>query len=262
MKKTALMIVCNGEPFIESQLVNLYKIVDEIIIVEGADKIFRQIIKSKSSTDNTVDVIKSFPDPDKKISLYQGDFPDKLKMSSFGCDKVTGDLIYQVDVDEFASHEMINKGFDILNNHECAQMPQRWYYKWGNTYLNGNRRYGSIEQPGRFFRNKKSDGLYISHIPWLGYRKFSNNQYIEASAAVIDGYGHHFLSIFRWQLSQKMKYYALRGDCSNDVASSKLKEFDSTEITDISKKEIKSYFGKVLEIDTNLEFKFKEASYA
>jgi predicted phosphodiesterase len=261
MKKSVLMIVCNGEPFIEPQLNNLYNIVDEIIIVEGADNIFRQIIKSKTSTDHTATIIKSFPDPDKKIQFYQGDFSDKLKMSSFGCDKITGDYIYQVDVDEFACAEVINKGFNLLDKYECVQMPQRWYYKWGNTYLAGNRREESIEQPGRFFQNKKSDGLYISHIPWLGYRKFIDNAYINAKTTVLDSHGHHFLSIFRWQLEQKMKYYALRGDCNNNDVNQKLKEFDSITINDIGAKKISSYYDKILKTSTHLLFKFKGAKY-
>lgn len=261
MKRSALVIVCNGEPFIKPQLDNLYNIVDEIVIIEGADDTLRKIIKSKTSTDDTIKTIKSYHDPDNKIKLFQGDFHNKVRMSATGCDNITGDLIYQVDVDEFANHDVIEKGFDILSKHDCALIPQRWYYKWGNTYLFGNDVYGSIDKPNRFFRNKKSDGLFISHIPRSGYRKFSDDKYIETESGTIDGFGHHFLSIFRWQLENKMKYYISRGDCGAEVLRTRMSEFDSIKENDINNKTVPSYYNKKLVIDNDLKFIFNSANY-
>lgn len=55
-------IVLNEEHNIYPLLENIYNVVDDIIIVDG------------KSTDKTVEKIKSFPDPDRKIKLYIFDF--------------------------------------------------------------------------------------------------------------------------------------------------------------------------------------------
>lgn len=251
MKKTAFMIVCNGEPFIQPQLLNIYSCVDEIVIVEGADKIFRQIINSINSTDDTIEIIKNFGDPENKIKLFQGDFESKIEMSKFGCSKITGDLIYQVDDDEFLSPINIEKSFELLENCECIKIPQRWYYKNENSYLCGNHQFETIAKPGRFFKN--INDLYISHIPWSGYRKISNDEFIEAARPkYLDGFGYHFLAIYEWQLKNKMKYYALRGDCGSEMIDIRLKEFRSAKIGD----KIESYYGATLKIDNNVPYKF------
>ena len=106
------MIVLNGEPFIEYNLISLYPHAHEILIVEGAVERFAHAATSDGhSVDNTVDIIRAFPDPDKKIKLiqYDGFWPEKDEMSNAYMDACTGDYIWQVDVDEFYKSEDIEK---------------------------------------------------------------------------------------------------------------------------------------------------------
>lgn len=106
------MIVLNGEPFIKYNLENLYPYAHEILVVEGAvGKFGHAATVDGHSIDDTVEIIKSFPDPEKKIKLIQRDgfWPEKDEMSNAYMEVCTGDYIWQVDADEFYKGEDIEK---------------------------------------------------------------------------------------------------------------------------------------------------------
>ena len=65
------MIVFNGDHVLKENLEPLYPFANQILITEGPVKHYRQLGYT-TSTDNTVDIIKSFPDPENKIKLFQG----------------------------------------------------------------------------------------------------------------------------------------------------------------------------------------------
>jgi len=106
------MIVLNGEPFIKYNLEALYPHAHEILIVEGAvEKFAHAATPDGHSLDNTVEIIKAFPDPEHKIKLIQRDgfWPEKDEMSNAYMEACTGDYIWQVDVDEFYKPEDFEK---------------------------------------------------------------------------------------------------------------------------------------------------------
>ncbi len=117
MKISFGMIVLNGEPFIRYNLENLYPHAHEILIVEGAVEKFKHAATPDGhSIDETVEIIKSFPDPENKIRLIQckGFWPEKDEMSNAYMENCTGDYIWQVDVDEFYKSEDILKIKEFL----------------------------------------------------------------------------------------------------------------------------------------------------
>ena len=122
------VFVCNGAQFIEAQLKHIYSMVDEIVIIEGADAIFQKVIGSRRSNDGTVKIVKNFADPDKKIKL-ENVSRNKNAMVRRGNVLCSGDLIYQVDVDEFLRHSVIDEAFDALSKHDTVMVPQRLYFK-------------------------------------------------------------------------------------------------------------------------------------
>ena len=106
------MIVVNGEPFIKYNLENLYPHAHEILIVEGAVEKYKHAATSDGhSLDDTVKIIREFPDPENKIKLIQcnGFWPEKDEMSNAYMERCTGDYIWQIDVDEFYHPEDIEK---------------------------------------------------------------------------------------------------------------------------------------------------------
>lgn len=225
MKKSALIIVCNGIPFIIPQLINIYNLVDEIIIVEGADNCYSKVIGSRRSTDKTVEAINDFDDCDNKIKLVQEEYNNKNEMVKLGTSLCTGDYIYQVDVDEFQPSETIELAFEMLKEAPSVRVPQRWYYKWCDVCLYTNRDEGIGAVPTRFWRNEK--GLYPSHIPWTGYRKMSDDSWLPCQSSYLPfgKFGRHYLLLFEFQLVSKLKYYQLRDGVNPKECEQRLDEW-------------------------------------
>ena len=230
MKRSAIVIVCNGEPFVIPQLCNIYNHVDEIIIAEGADSTFQKIIKSKRSTDGTIESLKKFKklyDIKNKITIIHTNC-NKNRMFE-ACNKIcAGDLIYQVDIDEFLTPETIELAFKGLESHNIVQVPQRWYYKSFDLYMSGRNDHSINSAPGRFYKNKISKGLVISHIPYGGYVN-PKGKFIASSSLALPFkyYAYHFLAVFRFQMINKMMYYHMRDNVPIKKVNKKIKEFDS-----------------------------------
>lgn len=104
IKVSYVMNVLNGEPFLGYQLASIYPYAHEIIITEGAYTRFAHAATPDGhSTDRTLQVIADFPDPQNKITLisHDGFWEDRCEMCNGFMEAVTGEVIWQVDVDEF-----------------------------------------------------------------------------------------------------------------------------------------------------------------
>jgi ADP-heptose:LPS heptosyltransferase/glycosyltransferase involved in cell wall biosynthesis/predicted O-methyltransferase YrrM len=109
-KFSFVMIVLNGMPFIEYSLKSIYEFAHEVIIVEGAvEKCMSAANPDGSSTDGTLEFIKSFPDPERKIELIQGRWPEKCEMQNVALRQVTGDYVWLIDSDEVYKTEHLKR---------------------------------------------------------------------------------------------------------------------------------------------------------
>ncbi|GAB4446620.1 MAG: glycosyltransferase family A protein [Anaerolineae bacterium] len=101
------MIVLNGEPFTRYNLRALYPFAHEIIVVEGAvEKARFAATPDGHSTDGTLEALRRFKeteDPDDKLQIVTRDgfWSEKDEQSQAYAARATGDLLWQVDVDEF-----------------------------------------------------------------------------------------------------------------------------------------------------------------
>ena len=96
-----IMIVLNGMPWVEYSLRSIYDFAHEIIVVEGAvEKAMFAANPDGSSKDGTVEFLRSFPDPQKKIRILQGQWPEKCEMQNTALSHVTGDYVWLIDSDE------------------------------------------------------------------------------------------------------------------------------------------------------------------
>lgn len=240
MERSAILIVCNGQPFITHQLRNIYDHVDEIIIVEGADHWFSQIIGSNRSNDGTLEAIKAFPDLDRKIKLIHVN-SNKNEMVKEGNRICRGKFIYQVDVDEFMPGEMIDQAFTALESYETVRVPQHWYYKWPDVYLESVKGDTVWFRPARFFHNHWDHGLVVSHIPCAGYYTMDGKWCDRGAVDALTGYARHFLALYRFQLVNKMKYYIARDGVSADTLNKRLSEFDQVVSGTVGMTRIPSY---------------------
>ena len=110
-----VMIVLNGMPFIEYSLKSVYDFAHEIIIIEGAvENCMFAANADGSSTDGTVEFIESFPDPQNKVKLVRGRWPEKCEMQNEALRYVTGDYVWLIDSDEVYKREDLEKIKEIL----------------------------------------------------------------------------------------------------------------------------------------------------
>ena len=116
-KFSFVMIVLNGMPFIEYSIKSVYDFAHEIIIVEGAvEKCMFAANPDGSSTDGTVEFIKSFPDTQNKIKFIQGKWPEKCEMQNEALKYVTGDYVWLIDSDEVYKHNDLLRIKRILSD--------------------------------------------------------------------------------------------------------------------------------------------------
>ena len=114
-KFSFVTIVLNGMPFIEHALQAVYDFAHEIIIVEGAvTNCLFAANPDGSSIDGTVECIRRFPDPQKKIRLIQGSWPEKCEMHNAALAQVTGDYIWLMDSDEIYRREDLAKVSEMI----------------------------------------------------------------------------------------------------------------------------------------------------
>lgn len=111
MRITFFMIVFEGEDYLEANLKQIYPHAYQMLIAEGAVELMAKLKGYFRSRDRTVQIINGFPDPEHKIKLVQVNRPwkDKCEMKNELLKYARGEILWQVDVDEFYRHEDIER---------------------------------------------------------------------------------------------------------------------------------------------------------
>lgn len=138
-------IVLNGEPYIEHCIKQYYKYARNIFIIEGADNRTRDHVNHKfftdsgHSTDRTVEIIRSFPDPEHKIQFFQKDGfwengKEEMIMSTTS-DKISSNWVWVIDYDEFVRDCDFEKVFKMIEekNPTAFCFPMRSFWNNFNT---------------------------------------------------------------------------------------------------------------------------------
>lgn len=217
IKISYVMNVLNGEPFIKYQLDSIYNHAHEIIIVEGAYEKFKHAAATDGrSTDRTVYIIKDYPDSLKKIILITkpGFYDDRLDMCNEFMHRVTGNVIWQVDVDEFyhqKTHDYIKKCFEddenldrvSFNFYDLFASPD--YYIYGYEAL-------KLTNVNRVHRYTPGDRWLTQRPPLLcdknGVKKVIN-KHMGGDKLEKHGYVMFNCTLFlRKQIEDKYQYYS------------------------------------------------------
>ena len=215
MKISYVMNVLNGEPFIKYQLDSIYKHAHEIIIVEGAYKKFAHATINGRSKDSTISTIQNYPDIENKIKLIVNDdfYEDRKEMCDEFLKYVTGDVIWQVDADEFyfdETHMYIKSLFENDPELDLVSFNFKDYYKNLNYYIVGYETLG-LNNVNRVHRFNGESSWFSQRPPVL-----MNNDEKKIIRKKIDGYTlellghimHHATLIFEAQIQDKYKYYS------------------------------------------------------
>ena len=92
------MIVWNGALFLEQVLRNIYDTAHKIVVVEGAVSAhLDQAGPAGRSTDRTLEILESFPDPDDKLTVISGTWPEKDQQCNEYMLQAEGDYVWQVE---------------------------------------------------------------------------------------------------------------------------------------------------------------------
>ena len=220
MKISFGMIVFNGDYVLKENLESLYPFAHEIVITEGPVKHY--IDRGfTTSTDNTVSIIKSFPDPENKIKLVQGQWPEKDEMCNAYAKYLTGDYVWHVDSDEIYKPEEMERIIKYLtdNQNNCYSMA----FKFRSFYGGFERYISGFEENFETVRIQKiipGKSTWLTHRPptmiWpLTGKKCRDMGHIDHNTTDLWGIRiYHYSHVFPKQVKAKLDYYKMRGGSS------------------------------------------------
>lgn len=220
------IIVLNGEPFTKHCLRALYPFAHQIIVVEGATENARSISTLDGhSTDQTLESLKEFKaneDPKDKLVIIsrEGFWKEKDEMSKAYAKVVTGNILWQVDVDEFYLPEDIQKIISILSQKlEIETISVNTVTFWGGIdyltegwhLIRGNKEYHRIFrfEPGYEYRTHRPPTVMDQSGRDL--RKKNPRKGWVRGRELEKKYGirlYHYSLLLPKQVQEKSRYYA------------------------------------------------------
>jgi len=228
MKISVGMLVVNGRPFIKAQLENLYDVAHEIVISEGGDQFWRERHGFTRSNDGTIDIIKNFPDPKNKIKLIQREWKNKNEMSHAYSKGMTGDIIYNVDLDEFIHpKQLISVCKNLMKSKKksSATIPNYVFFGDFNTLMVMEHTDTWFQTPRIF---KRSPNHLMHHLPPAYWK---NGIVGAAPLPASENPGvfiHHYSWIYKKSVHDKIGYYNYR--IKGCIKPGFLKMFDSFDV--------------------------------
>jgi hypothetical protein len=210
------MIVFNGDYVLRQNLESIYPFAHEIVIAEGPVQHYQNLGFS-CSTDNTVDIIKSFPDPEGKIKLIQGRWQEKDAMCQAYLAQMTGDYVWHVDSDEFYRTGDMAWLINHLerNKDSCYSMSFKLYSFFGGF----ERHISGFEETFEVHRIQKiipGQSRWVTHRPptmiWPPTGK-TCRQMGHTDHNTTDSWGirlFHYSFVFPAQVKAKTEYYYRR----------------------------------------------------
>jgi len=210
------MIVFNGDYVLRENLETIYPHANRIIITEGPVAHYQKM-GFTGSTDGTIATIKSFPDPDKKIVLIRGLWPEKDEMVSAQDAHYAGDWVWHVDCDEIYRPEDIAKVFAHLDSHpECYSMGFRLRSFFGgfDRYISGfEENWDTIRiqriVPGRSRWKTHRPPTMVWPPTGKTCKEMGHVDFMETDSWGIRIY--HYCSVFPTQVKAKSEYYRAWG---------------------------------------------------
>lgn len=211
MKLTFGIIVLNGDFFLQQVLESIYPFAHAICIAEGPVKWFSTHMGIYKSCDDTLSIIKNFPDPQNKIKFVTGQYEEKTEQCRAWFDHVPCDTDYVIcnDADEVHTAENIIKLISYLEK----EKPTSVGFKSDSFYGGFDRIIGGFErdhsfkrvlkyEPGCYYRTHRQPTLAIEGKDIEG-KDITGNQLYEATGITM----WHGSYISPKGVYQKLNYY-------------------------------------------------------
>ena len=179
---TASYKVFNEARFLEYSLKSIYPYVDRIDIVEGAMTDALPKAKSDgSSKDDTVEIIKSFPDPQKKIKLIRGKWRSREEIQAKLLEVCASKWMFYIDGDEILSPDGMRRARQFCQANQDGKTvyarPERYFTFWHDfkhiAYsMNPISPWGQYSTPHAFLVWTDIPGLNFSQYHTIPYDGF------------------------------------------------------------------------------------------
>jgi hypothetical protein len=199
------MIIFNGDYVLKQLLEVIYDSAYKIVIVDGVVKYFADMGYT-GSDDNSLNIIKSFPDPDNKIILHENIVrAEKTELCQVFMQSIPDDTDYLfcIDSDELYKPEDIKRLFDVLESEkpDIISMESTAFFGGFNHVLTGH----ETRFPFRRILKYEKGCKYIEHRPPLLSCTPSNAKVINAKDYGVVMY--HYSYVWPLQVKNKVKYY-------------------------------------------------------
>lgn len=168
MRTVFASIVLNEEQYLEANLRQHYDFCDQWIIVEGVAAGYpRDRVSSAGlSTDRTAEIVRSFPDPDKKIHFIQvGDVASKEVLRSVYAENMPADThtVIVFDADEFLRRDDLRNVLDRMTSWRLPgvlRIPHIHFWRTPQQFIRG----GYFDTPhNRIYRWAKGAKYVKNH---------------------------------------------------------------------------------------------------
>lgn len=160
MKITVGIIVLNSDFFLKQAIESIYEVAHAICIAQGPVTWWKDQ-GVLCSAPETMEILHTFPDPDKKIKIFHATYKEKTEQCQAWFKMVPEDTDYIlcIDADEIHTSENIEKLIMYLEKHK----PDRVGFK-SDTFFGGfDRIVGGFEREHSFIR-------VLRYIPGCEYR--------------------------------------------------------------------------------------------
>ena len=210
MKISFGMIVFEGDFVLKECLQQIYPHAHKIVIAEGPVKFWQERGRT-TSTDRTNEILETFPDPENKIEVVHGQFPEKDQQCNAYMNLIPDDTDYlwMVDSDEVYKAEDIEKTIKFIEQEKPTSIGVRSCSFFGGFEHNLT---GFEQQTDNFLRIFK----YEPGCSWLTHRPptmkyqsaierkhINSDKFFELTGVLI----YHYSYVFDRQVKNKIEYY-------------------------------------------------------
>ncbi len=210
MKITFSMIVFNSDFVLQECLESVYPFAHQILIAEGPVN-YWQKQGYTTSVDRTNEIIDNFPDPDGKIIIHHGQYPEKGDQCNALIDKLSpeSDYIWNLDADEIFRPQDILYVKKLLKeqNYTSVGFKSLSFYGGFSRYLTG------FEENAEFLRIQKiyPGSVWASHRPPQVKHVISDPlplKHLSFNTLASQGVRmYHYSYVFPRQVKEKVSYY-------------------------------------------------------
>jgi len=134
-------ILVNESEYLLDSLQQHYQFCDRWVLVEGADRRYPAATADGLSRDNSAEIIRNFPDPDKKLKFIQHGWAEsKQDLRNRYLEHTPEGILVVIDIDEFLTHRDMREvlqALRVVEGYGCLCIPHVHFWKTDASIITG-----------------------------------------------------------------------------------------------------------------------------